>query len=438
MNNTNSFNHIKLGLIGFGTIGTGVVKLLKQTNDQLKSVGITLELTKIADLDISTQRDCDISQCVLTKNVDDILDDPQIQIVIGLIGGFEPAKSFILKAINKGKHVVTANKALISYAFEEIFSSAQSNDIDVGFEASVGGGIPIIRVIREGLIANQIYSIYGIINGTANYIFTKMYEEKKDFRDTLIEAQRLGYAEADPTYDIKGLDSAHKLSILSSLAFGMRIDPDTIHTEGIDQITPLDLVFAAELGYKIKLLAIAKQVDNELEVRVQPTMIDRNSLLAQVDGVYNAIYLLGNAGPTLYYGQGAGQIPTASAVLSDIVDIAEGIRKGSKGPFQPTGYPFKNFRGFKLKDMSTIRSAYYLRFTAIDKPGVLASISGILGKNNISISSVIQKEREEEKAVPLIMMTHEIRELDLKEALTEIDKLDIVTDKTLSVRVENF
>jgi len=227
-----------------------------------------LELTKIADLDISTPRDCDISQCVLTKNVDDILDDPQIQVVIELIGGIEPAKSFILKAIKSGKHVVTANKALISYAFDEIFSSAQANAIDVGFEASVGGGIPIIRAMREGLIANQIYSIYAIINGTANYIFTKMYEERKNFHDTLIEAQRLGYAEADPTYDIKGLDSAHKLSILSSLAFGMRIAPDTIYTEGIDQITPLDLVFAAELGYKIKLLAIAKQIDNDLEVSV--------------------------------------------------------------------------------------------------------------------------------------------------------------------------
>ncbi|MGA1867074.1 MAG: homoserine dehydrogenase [bacterium] len=438
MNSTHSSHHIKLGLIGFGTIGTGVVKLLSQTSDKLKSHGIILELIKIADLDISTPRDCDIPHGLLTQNAHEILDDPEIQIVIELIGGIEPAQSFILKAIHNGKNVVTANKALIAHAFNEIFSSAQNNNVDVGFEASVGGGIPIIRVITEGLVANQIHSIYAIINGTANYILTKMHEENKTFPDTLAEAQKLGYAEADPSYDISGLDSAHKLSILSSLAFGMRVNLDDIYTEGIDQITPLDLVFAAELGYKIKLLAIATQVGNELEVRVQPTMIDCTSLLAQVDGVYNAIYLLGNAGPTLYYGQGAGQIPTASAVLSDIVDIARNICTQGGKHLRPYLYPLPNLRGLVLKDISNIRSAYYLRFTAIDKPGVLSSISGILGKNNISISSVIQKGREEKKAVPIIMMTHEVREIDLKKALDEIDKLAFVMDKTLSVRVENF
>lgn len=438
MNNVKPFDQITLGLIGFGTIGTGVIKLLNKTNDQLKYLGINLKLKKIADLDIVTLRDCDVAGITLTQNVDDIIEDPNIHIIIELVGGIEPAKSFILKAIKNRKHIVTANKALISQSAEEIFSSALSQNVEVGFEASVGGGIPIIRAIREGLIANQVHSIYAIINGTANYILTCMNDQKKSFKDTLEEAQKLGYAEADPTYDISGLDAAHKLSILSSLAFGMRIGLDKISIEGIEKITLLDLEFAAWLGYKIKLLAIAKQVNRELEVRVQPTMINRDSMLAQVDGVFNAIYLIGDAGPTLYYGQGAGQIPTASAVLSDVVDIAKIIKTGNLGKSPARLYPDINFRKLKMKDMADIISSYYLRFTAADKPGVLSSISGILAKHNISISSVIQKGREELGSVPIIMMTHGVCESDLKEALAEIDMLPIAMDKTLSIRVENI
>ena len=438
MNKVEAFDQITLGLIGFGTIGTGVIKLLNKTNDQMKYLGINLRVKTIADLDIVTLRDCDVSHISLTQDVDDILEDPEIQIIIELIGGIEPAKSFIVKAIKNGKHVVTANKALISKAAEEIFSLALSENIEVGFEASVGGGIPIIRAIREGLIANQVHSIYAIINGTSNYILTCMHEQKKNFKDALCAAQLLGYAEADPAYDVSGIDSAHKLSILSSLAFGMRIGLDKISIEGIENITLFDLTFAAQLGYKIKLLAIAKQINGQLEVRVEPTMINLESMLAKVDGVYNAIYLLGDAGPTLYYGQGAGQIPTASAVLSDVVDIAQVIKQGNLTKSQPKLYPGIHFQKLKMKNMADIISSYYLRFTASDKPGVLSSISGILAKYNISISSVIQKGREEEKAVPIVMMTYGVRESDLNSALKEIDILPIVMDKTLSIRVENI
>jgi homoserine dehydrogenase len=431
---------INLGLIGWGTIGVGVTKIIEQASGSLaERLGAELYLKKIADLDITTPRGSKIPKDRLTQNAEDILNDSEIHIVIELIGGIEPARSFILQAINSGKQVVTANKALLAQHGAEIFEQAKAKGIDLGFEASVGGGIPIIRAITEGFVSNRISSIYGIINGTANYILTKMYEEKKDFKEILAEAQRLGYAEADPTYDIKGLDTAHKLAILSTLAFRTGIELDQIYTEGIDRITLLDLSFAAELGYRIKLLALAKDDHDGLEVRVHPTMIPKDNMLASVDGVYNAIYLIGNnTGPTMFYGQGAGQLPTANAVLSDIVEIARNVLYSSTGRVTPIAHSALKSKDKSVKDIRTIKSEYYLRFSAMDRPGVLSTISGILGENNISIASVIQKGRGEKGGVPIIMMTHEALELDLQNALSEIDRLPMVLDKTLCIRMESL
>ncbi|HDN95183.1 MAG TPA: homoserine dehydrogenase, partial [Nitrospirae bacterium] len=315
----------------------------------------------------------------------------------------------------------------------EIFRAAEKNNVTIGFEASVAGSIPIIKVIRESLIGNSIKNIYGIINGTANYIMTKMTEEGAEFSDVLKEAQDLGYAEADPTFDIEGVDSAHKLTLLASLAFGIPLSFNKVYTEGITGITPLDIEFASEFGYKIKLLAITKQDGNEVEIRVHPTMIPKNNLISDVNGVFNAIYVNGDAtGDGLYYGKGAGEMPTGSAVVSDIIDIAKLIRSGGKA--QDSGIHEKS--DLKVRKMEDIRTCYYLRFSASDKPGVLSRISGILGSHNIGIESMIQKGREIKKAVPVVMMTHEAREKDIVSALKQIDRLSVVSGKTMYLRVE--
>ena len=431
---------INLGLIGWGTVGVGVTKILEETSESLsKRLGAELYMKKIADLDITTPRGSTFPKDRLTQKAEDILNDPEIHIVIELIGGIEPARKFILQAIQNGKQVVTANKALLAQHGAEIFDMARAKGVDIGFEASVGGGIPIIRAITAGLVSNRIQSVYGIINGTANYILTKMYEEKKDFNDVLQEAQRLGYAEADPTYDVKGLDTAHKLAILSTLAFGTGVSLDQIYIEGIEKITLLDLTFAAELGYKIKLLALAKDDRDGLEVRVHPTMIPQDSMIASVDGVYNAIYIIGGfTGPTMFYGQGAGQLPTGNAILSDVVEIARNILNGSTGMAAPIVHKAIKSKEKAIKNIRTIRSEYYLRFSAMDRPGVLSTISGILGEHNISIASVIQKGRGKKGGVPIIMMTHEANESDLQNALSKIDCLPMVLDKTLCIRMESL
>lgn len=431
---------INLGLIGWGTIGTGVTKILEKASDTLTSrLGAELYLKKVADLDIATLRDSYIPPERLTQNAEDILNDPEIDIVIELIGGIEPARTFIMNAINGDKHVVTANKALLAQHGAEIFEQARLKRVDIGFEASVGGGIPIIKAITEGFVADRVTSIYGIINGTANYILTRMYEVKKGFEEILKEAQKFGYAEADPTYDIKGLDTAHKLAILTTLAFGTGIELKQIYTEGIDRITYQDLSFASELGYRIKLLALAKQDEDGLDVRVHPTMIPRDSLLASVDGVYNAIYIISDfVGPSMFYGQGAGQLPTANAILSDIVCIARNVLDSSTGKVTPVLDKAHKSKNKSLKPIHKISSTYYLRFSAMDRPGVLSAVSGVLGQHNISIASVIQKGRGEMRGVPIIMMTHEASESDLQFALAEIDQLPMILNKTLCIRIESL
>lgn len=439
---------INIGIIGFGTVGTGTAKILIRNRDIIsRRTGFDINLKRIADVDIKRDRGIKLPKGVLTTDAEKILNDPEIDIVVELIGGKRPAKDFILKAIRNKKHVVTANKALLATEGNEIFAEAKKNSVEIGFEASVAGGIPIIKVIREGLIANRIMAVYGIINGTSNYILTKMTDEGIEFSDALKEAQRLGYAEADPTYDIEGIDSAHKLAILASLAYNIPLSFNKIYKEGITRITSQDIEFAGELGYKIKLLAIAKATPprpplsrggewgGEVELRVHPTMVPKDYLISKVDGVFNAIYINGDAvGDTLYYGRGAGDMPTGSSIVSDIVDIARNIKKGATGRIPGIGSV--KSAGLKIKNIQEIEAMYYFRFSAFDKPGVLSKISGVLGKYNISIASVIQKGRKVGEAVPLIVLAHRAKERDVVKSVAEIDKLPVVADKTLYIRVE--
>jgi homoserine dehydrogenase len=425
---------VNIGIIGFGTVGTGTTKILLENYELLKQrTGISFILKRIADLDIKKDRGIKVPENSLTTNAYDIINDPEIDIVVELIGGIEPAKDFLIKAIKNKKNVVTANKALIATEGNEIFEEVEKNGVEIGFEASVAGGIPIIKILSEGLIANNIQSIHGIINGTSNYILTKMTDEKIEFSAALKEAQRLGYAEADPTFDIEGIDSAHKLTILASLSFGIPFSFNSVYKEGITKITSQDIEFAKELGYKIKLLAITKQSDNEIEMRVHPTMIPSDYMIAKVDGVFNAIYVEGDAvGPTMFYGKGAGDMPTGSAVVADIVDIGVKLVKSQKATVRSQ----KPKTEFKIKNMEDIESMYYFRFSALDKPGVLSKISGVLGNFDISIASVIQKGRRIGGSVPLVVLTHKARERDVLNALKEIDNLPVVSDKTAFIRVE--
>jgi homoserine dehydrogenase len=356
-----------------------------------------------------------------------------------LIGGIEPAKTFILQAIRNRKHVVTANKALLALHGDEIFRAAQRFGVDVHFEASVGGGIPLIRSIKEGLVANRIQSIFGILNGTSNYILTKMTDEGRGFKEVLKEAQEKGYAEADPTYDVEGIDAAHKLTILIRLAFGTPIRFKDIFIGGISEITPLDIQFGREFGYRIKLLAIAKIDSGKIEARVHPTMIPEEYLLSTVGGVFNAIYIKGDAvGPTLFYGQGAGQMPTGSAVVGDLVELGRNLLIRAAGRRVPLlSYQESAIGKIGLKRMDNVVMPFYMRFSALDRPGVLSKISGILGKNDISIAAVIQKGRQIRGAVPLVMMTHEAKEKNVHQALREINRLGVILGKTMFIRVEN-
>jgi homoserine dehydrogenase len=428
---------VRLGLLGLGTVGGGVVKLLDSERAMLEErAGCRLVLAAVADLDTSRPREgLDLARLPLTTDATRVLDDPAVQIVIELVGGLEPARSFILRALAAGKHVVTANKALLAHHGAELYQEARRHGVTLAFEAAVAGGIPLIRAIKEGLVANRILSVFGIVNGTSNYILSKMTDEGLDFSLVLKEAQAQGYAEADPTLDIEGLDSAHKLQILVSLAFRSFVDLKDIHTEGITRVTPQDIAYARELGYRVKLLAIAKASDGGLEVRVHPTMIPADSPLAAVSGVFNAVFLTGHAvGDLMFYGRGAGQLPTASAVWSDIVEIARRIAHGI--PALALELPSVGPGALPLRPMEAIRSCYYLRVMALDRPGVLSRVAGILGENDISIASVIQKGRATGEAVPVVMMTHEARERDMRAALAAIDRLRVVSSPTTMIRVE--
>jgi homoserine dehydrogenase len=430
---------IIVGLIGFGTVGTGVVRLLQQNMSQLeRRLGARIILKKIADLDIVSPRGVSINRNLLTKDAGEVLDDPEISIVIELMGGLEPARSFILQAMRNKKHVVTANKALLANFGDEIFAAAESENVDIGFEASVGGTIPVIKTIKESLAANRIKSIFGIMNGTSNYILSKMTDEGKAFGAVLKEAQELGFAEADPTNDIEGIDTAHKLAIILALSYGKRVKLEDIYREGISRIEKQDIEFARELGYRVKLLAIANQRQDVVEARIHPTMIPFDHLLANVNGNYNAFHIVGDASDSIFlYGQGAGMMPTASAVVSDIMDISRNMLKGISRRLPARALEEKTIENISLLPMDETVTKNYFRFSAVDRPGVLSKIAGILGANDISIAAVIQKGRKLDGAVPVVMTTHESKEKNAKAALQLIDQLDVVQESTVRIRIED-
>jgi homoserine dehydrogenase len=431
-------SRIGVGMIGFGTVGTGVARILLDNAAVIRRrVGVPVELVRIADLDTGRDRGLRLPPGLLTDDARAVLDDPQVDIVLELIGGYDAAKRMILEAFARGKHVVTANKALLAVHGEEIFEAASRHRLDLGFEASVGGGIPVIRALMEGLAANTIVSIYGIINGTSNYILSRMTREGHGFREVLAEAQRAGYAEADPTFDVAGIDSAHKLAIMVSLAYGTPVNVKEIYTEGITSLTPLDVAYAKEFGYTIKLLGIAKFLGEEIEARVHPTMLPSGSPVAGVDGVYNAIQLVGDAvNDIVLYGQGAGSMPTGSAVVSDVIGIARNLLMGATGRVPPASFQREQRRPLRIRSMEEISSLYYLRFMVLDRPGVLAQIAGVLGREGISISSVLQKGRKEGQTVPVVIMTHQARERQVQSALGEINRMAFISEPTTLIRVE--
>ncbi|HHT9109123.1 MAG TPA: homoserine dehydrogenase, partial [Candidatus Wunengus sp. YC64] len=417
-----------VGLIGMGTVGTGVAKiLLEKDSPLLEKLDCIPVLKGIADSNPDVKNKLNLSPEILfTNDANALLNNPDIQVVVELVGGLHPAKEIIMTALEKGKDVVTANKMLLALHGSELFSKARQHGKSISFEASVGGGIPIIAALRDGFIANRIESIFGIVNGTTNYILTKMTKENVKYSDALAEAQKLGYAEKNPTMDVEGIDSSHKLAILARLGFGVDIDYNRIYHEGISAVDLSDIWYAHELGYTLKLLAIAKKPGNTIELRVHPTLLPHDHPLSSVNGVFNAICVNGSAvGETMLYGRGAGQMPTASAVVADLVDVALG-RAGI------TFHAMKTFSGGRenipIADILKIKTRYYLRFSVVDKPGVLAKISGILGNYDISIASVIQHKARENGNVPLVMMTHLAEEGNLQKALAEIKRLDVIKD----------
>lgn len=433
-------NEINIGLIGFGTVGSGVIKILEENKQLLDArVGIPLRIKRIADLDIESDRGVPVDRSVLTTDVRDILDDPDIPIVLELIGGNEPACSFILEAMSKGKHVVTANKALLAERGQEIFHAAREACADIAFEAAVAGGIPILRSLREGLVANRFEKVMAILNGTSNFILTAMHERPGvSFDEVLQQAQDLGYAEADPSLDVDGLDAAHKLAIVLRLTHGIRVPLSDIFVQGIRGIDPFDMQMAKEFSYKIKLLAIIISHGDDVEARLHPTMIPERHPLARVDGVFNGIYLQGDmVGEQLFYGRGAGRDCTASAVLGDVVEIARNIMKGRACRIPPLGYREDWKAPGRVSDMNRIFTNYYLRVQARDRPGVLSKISGIMSAHNISIHSVMQKGRDKSKTVPVVFLTHQAREADIREASRIIGDMDVVEGMPTIIRIED-
>lgn len=426
---------INVGLIGFGNVGSGVVKILRERKAFLSAkIGLEIDIKKICDKDIASKRNVAAERSLLTRNAEEVIDDPQIDIVIELIGNIHPAKEYILAALKKGKNIVTANKALLAHEGRQLFAYARDHGKSIYFEASVGAGIPIIKSLREGLVANKFYSIFGIVNGTSNFILSRMSGNNCTFAEALREAKAQGFAEKDPTLDIEGMDSAHKLILLVYLGFGKLVDLEDIFIEGISRISLADVNYAKELGLVIKLLAIAKKESNELEVRVHPTLIPETHLLASVSGVNNAIYVSSDlAGNLLFYGPGAGQMSAASAVVSDLVDLTQDIKAGL---FRPTLNIAADNSIKKLRKIDEVESRFYIRFMAVDKPGVLAKISGVLAKFGISIASVTQKERRKAHVVPIVMVIHDAKEKNLRAALRIIDALGVIKEKSVAIRME--
>ncbi len=430
---------INIGLLGCGTVGTGVARVLLENRDLIaRRVGADLSLKKVADIDITTDRGIRFAEGVLTRDAAGVIDDPDIHIIVEMIGGLNIAKDFILKAIDRGKQIVTANKALLATCGNELVRAAQAKGVDLAFEASVGGCMPIIKSLRESLVGNRILAMTGILNGTCNYILSKISDDKTPYETALNDARKNGFAEADPTLDIEGHDTAHKLAIIASLAFGCHINLEDIYVEGITPITLLDIELAQEFGYRIKLLAIGKKTNGAVEARVHPTMIPFSNPLSNVNGSLNAITISGDmVGDMMLYGHGAGMLPTASAVVGDIADISRNLLTGSTGRIPLLAFQPGHMKKLPVLPIDEIITPYYFRFAAADRPGVLSKISGILGDHDISLKSVHQKGRKSEGSVPIVMLTHLARESRVQQALNEIYHLSVVTDKPVLVRIED-
>lgn len=434
-------NPINIGLLGIGTVGGGTYTVLKRNQEEIaRRAGRAIVVKMIADRDLDRARSFADHDVIVTDNAHEIVTHPDIDIVVELIGGQTIAKDLILEAIAHGKHVVTANKALLANHGTEIFAAARAKGVIVAFEAAVAGGIPIIKALREGLTANRITWIAGIINGTANFILSEMREKGLPFDQVLDQAQKLGYAEADPTYDIEGIDAAHKITLMAAIAFGIPVQFSKVYTEGITQLTGEDIRYAEELGYRIKLLGITKRVEKGIELRVHPTLIPVRRLIANVEGVMNAIVVKGDAvGATLYYGAGAGAEPTASSVIADLVDVT---RMQTADPMHRV--PTLSFQPDLLSDtpvipMEDVETSYYLRMQVIDKPGVMAEITRIVADNNISISAMIQKEASSNSdKVSIIMLTHLTIEKNINAAIARIESLPVVTNKVIRIRIEEL
>ncbi|MBX7247390.1 MAG: homoserine dehydrogenase [Candidatus Sumerlaeaceae bacterium] len=431
---------INIGLIGFGNIGTGVVNALNANSATMASrIGSQIKLARIADVDTQRKRDCDYDPAILGNDANALIDDPSISIIIELVGGLEPARTFVEKALRAGKHVVSANKAMLATFGADLWKLAAEKNVALLFEASVGGGIPIIRALQLGLSANNIRRVYGILNGTCNYILTNMAEQKKSFEAVLAEAQAHGYAEPDPTYDIEGYDTAHKTAVLASLAFQQDIRFTDVYVEGISRLRQVDIEYARDLGYTIKLLGIAKADDTagsgRVEVRVHPTLLPRESLLGNVNGVFNGIMVEGDlVGKSMFYGRGAGQLPTASAILSDVMSIAESISRGTP----PAEHRLVVPPGKKsLKPIAELETSYYLRIPVADRPGVMARLSNALGERNVSINSMIQRGDHPTGRAEVIIVTHKTSEKDIQAALAEIGAMDVTQEKPFVLRVES-
>lgn len=429
---------VQVGLVGLGTVGTGVARILIEQAARIeRRAGIPIRLKRIADLDWKRDRGVDLRGIALSDDAKDILEDPEISVMVELIGGIEPARSLLLEAMARKKHVVTANKALLASHGPELFRMAFEAGVEIGFEASVAGGIPIIRCIRDGLAGDQILSLAGIINGTANYILSMMTEQGLGFSECLKQAQELGFAEANPSLDVEGHDTTHKLAILIALAYGVHLSPEEIYTEGIQEIDAMDILHAGELGYRIKLLAIAKDLGDALEARVHPTMVPVVHPLASVGHAFNAIYLNGmSVGPVMFYGKGAGMMPTAGAVASDLIEIGRNQRLGVRRRVPPLGFSGESPEKAVVKPMEDLATRYYIRFPVVDRPGVLSKIAGALGASGISIHSVIQHGRRSAGPVQVIMLTHEAREASLRRAMASINRMEEVLGKTLLIRIE--
>lgn len=432
---------VKVGLLGLGTVGGGTATVLLRNAEEIqRRLGRAIEITHVAGLGIASQTIFDPAKVKLTEDAADVVNDPEVQIVVELIGGYILARELVLAAIANGKHVVTANKALIATHGTEIIRAANEKGVTVAYEAAVAGGIPIIKVLREGLAGNQIEWIAGIINGTGNFILTEMRDKGRAFDDVLLEAQQKGYAESDPTFDVEGIDAAHKLTIMAAIAFGIELQFDKCYTEGISKITTVDVDYARELGYVIKHLGITRKTDAGIELRVHPTLIPRKRLIANVDGVMNAVVVKGDAvGPTLYYGAGAGAEPTASAVVADIIDTARLIDAPTEFKVPALGYQPGALSNAPILPIEQITSSYYLRIDAEDKPGVLAEVSEIFAEHGISIEAVLQKENEEEEAVVhLVLLTQRVLEQNVNIAIAEVQALTSVMGEVVRIRVEHL